>query len=41
MPRFIAPLKVPVTQRFGADFKQDGRWYYKEILGYQGHNGDD
>jgi hypothetical protein len=39
---FAKPIDANVTQRFGADFRQsDGRWYYKQVLGYQGHNGDD
>lgn len=39
---FQKPINANITQRFGADFKQgDGRWYYKQVLGYNGHNGDD
>lgn len=39
---FKKPISATVTQRFGADFKQgDGRWFYKQVLGYNGHNGDD
>jgi septal ring factor EnvC (AmiA/AmiB activator) len=39
---FQKPTNANVTQRFGADFQlSDGRWYYKNTLGYQGHNGDD
>jgi len=41
------PLVYPtknfyVTQKFGNDFKQNGRWFYKEIIGGMiGHNGLD
>lgn len=39
---FRLPTTAPLSQRFGADFQQaDGRWYYKQVLGYQGHNGND
>jgi hypothetical protein len=39
---FQKPINANITQRFGADFQQtDGRWYYKQVLGYNGHNGDD
>jgi septal ring factor EnvC (AmiA/AmiB activator) len=39
---FQKPTNANITQRFGADFQQsDGRWYYKQVLGYNGHNGDD
>jgi septal ring factor EnvC (AmiA/AmiB activator) len=39
---FQKPINANITQRFGADFRQaDGRWYYKQVLGYNGHNGDD
>lgn len=39
---FQKPVNANITQRFGADFRQaDGRWYYKQVLGYNGHNGDD
>lgn len=39
---FRKPIDANLTQRFGADFRQaDGRWYYKQVLGYNGHNGDD
>lgn len=39
---FKKPINASVTQRFGADFQlADGRWYYKNTLGYNGHNGDD
>ena len=39
---FKKPISTNVTQRFGADFKlANGRWYYKDTLGYSGHNGDD
>lgn len=32
---------VNVTQKFGADFLSNGKWYYKQIIGQQGHNGID
>lgn len=39
---FRLPTSAPMSQRFGADFRTgDGRWYYKQVLGYQGHNGND
>lgn len=38
---FRKPVNANVTQRFGADFLLNGRWYYKQTLGYNGHNGDD
>lgn len=39
---FQKPINANVTQRFSADFQlADGRWYYKNTLGYNGHNGDD
>lgn len=39
---FRLPTTAPLSQRFGADFQlDDGRWYYKQVLGYQGHNGND
>lgn len=39
---FRKPVDASLSQRFGADFRlADGRWYYKDTLGYQGHNGDD
>lgn len=38
---FRKPINVALTQRFGADFIVNGVWYYKNTLGYLGHNGDD
>ena len=38
----VRPVPQALSQRFGADFQlEDGRWYYKQVLGYKGHNGDD
>jgi len=38
---FRKPINATITQRFGADFISNGKWYYKQVLGYLGHNGDD
>lgn len=38
---FQKPINANLSQRFGADFMSNGKWYYKQILGYLGHNGDD
>lgn len=39
---FRKPVNTNLTQAFGADFKlHDGRWYYKQVLGYNAHNGQD
>jgi hypothetical protein len=38
---FRKPIDANVSQRFGVDFMQNGKWYYKQVLGYLGHNGDD
>ena len=39
---FRKPVNAALIQAFGADFQlPDGRWYYKQTLGYNGHNGND
>ena len=39
---FKKPIDADIIQNFGADFQlDDGRWYYKDTLGYLGHNGTD
>lgn len=35
------PVSAGMSQRFGNDFIQNGKWYYKSVLGYLGHNGND
>jgi len=45
MVKLAAPVPSAISQEFGNDFQinppKDNRWYYKDTLGYQGHNGKD
>lgn len=43
MPRFILPVSGTQSQAFGNDFIDPvtKKWYYKQIIGQNGHNGND